>query len=95
MSKCHYSRIGMSMAPACADGEGYLHFRDGADRLCVDEQTASEQLIFGSSPVKYWVLVDQDNCVRSPRFDDPRDGHKYRDRHLPETFDCVLQGRSR
>ena len=41
----HYTNFGASMAPPCADNEGFLKFRSGFEALDPEEWTPSEEWI--------------------------------------------------
>ena len=42
----HYSRMGVRIAPDCADGEGYIHIRPNYDELARADWTDSEDWTF-------------------------------------------------
>lgn len=41
----HFTNFGCSMAPRCADGEGFLNFRTGFEKLPSNTWTSAEKWI--------------------------------------------------
>ena len=46
MPHCHFTNLGMTGAPREADRNGFLHYREGFEKLKRSEFTPAEDLIY-------------------------------------------------
>lgn len=52
---CHYTNLGVSMQPSCADSEGYIEYRDHFERLPREQWTAAEEwLHYQEERIENW-----------------------------------------